>query len=293
MSSSAPTASAVRIRRATPEDAAVGGRICYEAFAGINRTHGFPPDIPSPEAAIGLLEMLFSHPGFYCLVAESEGRVVGSNCLDERGTIAGLGPITVDPEAQNGSVGRRLMVGMLERARTREFAGVRLVQSAFHNRSLSLYAKLGFDAREPLSVMQGPPIQRAIEGCTVRPARESDVEATSGVCKRVHGHDRAGELREAIGHGTAVVVERLGRITGYASVLGFFGHAVAESNADLQAMIASAGSFAGPGILVPTRNSGLLRWCLAGGLRVVQPLTLMTTGLYNEPDGAYLPSILY
>ena len=52
--------------------------------------------------------MLFSSPGFYCVVAESEGRIVGSNCLDERSLIAGIGPITVDPGAQNLGVGRKL-----------------------------------------------------------------------------------------------------------------------------------------------------------------------------------------
>lgn len=46
-------------------------------------------------------------------------------------------------------------------------------------------------------------------------------------------------------------------------------------------------------ILVPTRNAALFRWCLENGLRVVQPMTLMTIGLYNEPAGAYLPSILF
>lgn len=293
MSSSAGATHTIRIRRATPEDAAVAGPICYEAFASINRVHGFPPDIPTPEDAIGLLEMLFASPSRYCLVAESEGRVVGSNCLDERGTIAGLGPITVDPSVQNGSIGRHLMLAMLERSHERGRAGVRLLQSAFNNCSLSLYTKLGFDAREPMSLMQGPPIKRATEGFVVRPAREWDLDACSGLSERVHGHNRAGEVRDAIAQATAVVVERHGRITGYASLIGFFGHAVAESDADLQAMIAAADSFAGPGLIVPTRNSRLFRWCLANGLRVMQPLTLMSTGLYNEPAGAYLPSILY
>jgi hypothetical protein len=68
---------------------------------------------------------------------------------------------------------------------------------------------------------------------------------------------------------------------------------VAESNLDLQALIAAAEGFGGPGILVPTRNAELFRWCLANGLRVVEPMTLMTVGLYNEPAGAYLPSITY
>jgi hypothetical protein len=75
--------------------------------------------------------------------------------------------------------------------------------------------------------------------------------------------------------------------------LAFFGHAVGETNLDLQALIAAADGFGGPGILVPTRNAELFRWCLANGLRVAEPMTLMTLGLYNEPAGAYLPSILY
>jgi hypothetical protein len=32
---------------------------------------------------------------------------------------------------------------------------------------------------------------------------------------------------------------------------------------------------------------------LLNGLRVVQPMTLMSTGLYNEPAGAFLPSVIY
>jgi len=44
---------------------------------------------------------------------------------------------------------------------------------------------------------------------------------------------------------------------------------------------------------VPLRNGALFQWCLAHRLRVVQVLTLMTIGLYNEPAGAYLPSVLY
>jgi hypothetical protein len=61
----------------------------------------------------------------------------------------------------------------------------------------------------------------------------------------------------------------------------------------MYAVIASSKSFRCPGILVPSRNSALLRWCLANGLQVVQPMTLMSVGLYNEPGGAWLPSILF
>ena len=68
---------------------------------------------------------------------------------------------------------------------------------------------------------------------------------------------------------------------------------LARVNEDLQALLSTATEFQGPGILIPTRNAGLFRWCLESGLRVTQVMTLMTVGLYNEPAGAYLPSILF
>ena len=121
----------------------------------------------------------------------------------------------------------------------------------------------------------------------------ADLAACNALCRQVHGHDREDELRDAIGRGTARIVEHLGRITAYASEIAFFGHAVAETNQGLQALIGAASSFEGGGFLVPTRNGELFRWCLQRGLRLVHQMTLMTVGLYNEPAGAYLPSVLY
>lgn len=281
------------LRTATPEDSAVCGKICYDAFSTINSAHGFPCDFPSPEHAIGLLTMMFSSPGLYCVVAQSDGQILGSNCMDERSSIYGIGPITVNPAAQNQGIGRKLMRAVMERAWERGAAGIRLLQTAFHSRSLSLYSSLGFEVREPMACMQGRTKERGIAGCTVRPATPADEEACNQLSMRVHGYERAAELAQAIQHGTALVTERGGRITAYTTHLAFFGHSTAETNADLEALIASADSFAGPGILVPSRNSALFHWCLRNGLRVVQPLTLMSVGLYSEPAGAWLPSIIF
>ena len=283
----------VAYRPGTPADAAEAGTICFQAFKSIAGRHAFPADFPSAEIAIDLLSALLTRSDVYSIVAERDGRVVGSNFLWENGVIAGVGPITIDPAAQNEGVGRRLMIEVLERAQRRAFPSVRLVQAAYHARSLSLYTKLGFDAREPLSAMQGPPVRVAVPGHAVRAARASDADACNAVCRRIHGHDRTGDLADAIAQGSATVVERAGRITGYATLLGFFGHAVGETNDDLKALIGAADGFHGPGFLLPTRNGELLRWCLGNGLRVVQPMTLMSVGLYNEPAGAFLPSILF
>ena len=282
------------LRAGRSEDAETCGSICYEAFKAIADEHNFPPDFPSQEVSGGLIASLLARGGdIYSVVADVDGRVVGSNFLWENGTIAGVGPITIDPDTQNVAVGRRLMENVLQRARERNIAGVRLVQAAYHNRSLALYTKLGFDTREPLSNLQGEAIEQEMPGYAVRSATEEDLGACNELCFKVHGHDRGPELFEAIRQGTAAVVEHGGRITGYTTMVGFFGHTVGESNEELKAIIGAAPAFPGPGFLLPTRNSEMLRWCLAQGLRVVQPMTLMSVGLYNEPRGAFMPSVLF
>jgi predicted N-acetyltransferase YhbS len=282
----------VALRPGRPEDAQACGQICYEAFGAIASHHGFPGDFPSPEVAAGLLAGFLAHPGFYAVVAELDGQVVGSNFLDERSVIGGVGPLTIDPAIQDRGVGRQLMQDVLDRAATRGCAGVRLLQAAYHARSLSLYAKLGFQVRDLCACMQGAPLGVKIPGYAVRAAREADLESCDRVCRLVHGHDRSTEVLDAIREGTATVVEHDGQITGYATAIAFFGHAVGETPEALKALIGAAASFEGPGILVPT-SGARFRWCLHQNLRVVQVLTLMSLGLYHEPAGAYVPSVLY
>ena len=283
----------LQVRRAEAVDAPALGDICYRAFKSIAEAHNFPADFPSGEAAAGMMGVVIAHPGFFDAVAEINGKIVGSNFLDERNPISGIGPITVDPELQNDGAGRALMEVVMQRSRERGFAGVRLVQAGYHSRSLALYLKLGFEAREQLACIQGPAIGKAMPGYAVRAAIAGDLALCNELCLRVHGHDRGGELADAIAQGAARLVERAGRVTAYATGIAFTGHAVGETNDDLKVLIGAAERFAGAGFLVPTRNGALIRWCLAEGLRIVQTMTLMSIGLYNQPAGAWLPSVLY
>ena len=286
-------AHSVKLRPGLPSDIEPCARIVFDAFAAIAAQHNFPPDIPSIEVGTELMTMLLTHPHFFSVVAELDGKIVGSNFLDERSAIAGVGPITIEPTIQNRGVGRRLMEAVLNRASEKAHTGVRLLQSAYHGRSLALYSTLGFQVREGIACMQGSPIGASLASYPVRPAREEDLEACDRICRFVHGHDRHRELLDAVQLRTAKIVEHGGRITGYATDFGFFGHAAAETTRDLIALISSASAFTGPGILVPMRNAPLFQWCLSQRLKVVQVLTLMTRGLYNEPAGAYLPTVLY
>jgi predicted N-acetyltransferase YhbS len=292
----------LRLRPGAIDDANEIGKIIYEAFSEIADKHGFPREFPTVDIGINVATLFLSNPGFYSIIAEDTGRttnkIVGSNFLDERSAlVAGVGPITIDPKSQNKGVGRRLMVNVMERARSKNYPAIRLLQASYHNRSLALYTTLGFDVREPISTMQGKPIQAVIPGRTVRVANESDLESCNAVCRAVHGHDRNGELKDSIKQGIAKVVIYDDKITGYTSGLTYFNHSVGFTNEDIKALIASEAtttdSYGGPGILVPTRNAELFRWCLENNLRLVHQLTLMTVGMYNEPAGSYMPSILY
>ncbi len=281
------------MRTMTQADVDHCGRICYQAFHAIATLHNFPPDFPSIQSARELVAALQSHPDFFSVVAEADGRVVGSNFLDERSPIFAVGPVTVAPDVHAGGIGRSLMQAVLDRSAEREALGVRLVQVAYNTRSMSLYTKLGFVTREPLGAILGEPLLQGFNGFDVRATVAADMAECNRLCSQVHGHDRGGELRDAIAGGSARVVERGGRITGYTTGIGLFGHSVAVTNEDLMALIASAEQISGNGFLVPLRNAELLRWCFEQGLRMVYMLNLMALGFYQEPRGPFLASIGY
>lgn len=283
----------ISLREATADDIAICGKICFEAFTDIANRHNFPPDFPSPAVAEGMLSFIIGNPGFYGVVAELDGDIVGSNFLDERGEIFGLGPITVSVQGQNSGVGKVLMQHCMDRSSQRGAKGVRLLQAAYHNRSLALYTRLGFDVQDVLSTLQGPALNLSIDGYAVRPAETPDIEDCNRLCRQTHGHDRQQELQDAINAGTATVVENAESIRGFSSRLGYAGFTVAENNDALKALIGAAPEFAGAGIIMPSGNGEVMRWCLENGLRVVHQLTLMTTGQFQRPTTPYMASIFY
>jgi predicted N-acetyltransferase YhbS len=299
ISETAPTErdATIELRAVGPADAEQCARIVHEAFGTTHDQHGFERDFPTLEAAEELTSAFIAHPLIWGVVAERDGQVVGSNFIDERGRMRGLGPITVDPHAQGQGVGRLLMQAALERSRGA--AGVRLFQDSFNVGSLSLYASLGFEVKEPAVVIGGRPRSGPAPGVEVRPLEDADVRECEELCLRAHGFERTTELRDAIEVPvlSPFVAVRDGRITAYATTLTFFpaAHAVAETEADMRALILGALAAEGQpaSFLLPMRQAGLFRWCLAERLRVVKPMTYMAIGQYREPAGPWIPSVLY
>lgn len=279
----------IAIRPMTPADAAECGRILFTAHQAVAAAHGFPPEQPSLEFAQNLARFKLADVNAAAMAAEQDGVMTGSIFLNffPGTSVAAIGPLTVDPERQGGA-GRVLMEWAVEEAFKRGFERVRLVQSPFHLRSLALYTKAGFAVREPLAFIARPAGFNPRN--TARLAAKEDFEACDRLAHEVLGFSRGFELRSAK---DPMVVERDGRITGYAAGLGMRGHAVAEQTSDLAALIHSASAVQGPGFFVPTRNDELLRDLLAAGYRCLWPATLMTLGPWEQPAGAFLPSIAY
>jgi predicted N-acetyltransferase YhbS len=282
----------IELRTAEAEDIPASATAMYEAFRDIAERHNFTPDFPSAEVAGGLLSMLLEAPDVDAFVAEQDGKVAGSIFVSRRSSVGGISIVTVDPNVQNRTIGRQLMRHGMECLERQGHKRQQLIQAGYHSRSLCLYAKLGFVATDLLSNVYGGPIKEEVPGHTVRQATDGDADACNALCRSVHGFDRAGEVAAAIAHGTASVVDTDGEITGYTTGVGFVGHGVGASTDDLKALIASVDEFMGPGVLIPTTNGELFRWCLDKGLRVSQQLTLMDTAPGGAPAGAYWPSVL-
>jgi predicted N-acetyltransferase YhbS len=286
----------INIRPVTSADVESCGHVIYKAFCGIADRYNFPHDFFSPEHAHGFAQMLIGNPTIYGVIAESDGKFVGSNFLWEQNEIAGVGPITVDTDAQASGVGRLLMQAVIEHGK--DAPGIRLVQDAFNSTSMSLYASLGFDVKEPLVLIEGMiASELPVAGVEVRPIEDEDYVACDKLCRKVHGFSRVEELRAIAQTIPAFIATRENRLVGYASAPNIWqmNHALAETDEDMQLLLIGAANLTKQPLsfLLPTRQGDLFRWCLKKGMKVVKPMTLMSMGAYQEPQGSYLPSVLY
>ena len=158
------------------------------------------------------------------------------------------------------------------------------------------YESLGFDVKEPVAVMTGKPRSDPVQDVEVRPLAEGDLDECAALCEKVHGFERTNELRDAIQAFAPFVAVRDGRLAAYASSVTFWpmNHGVAASEDDMKALLMGAAAVVEEPLafLVPLRT-GLFRWGLEEGLRLVKPMNLMALGEYQEPRGSWFPSVLY
>src|SRR6478672_3558095 len=164
------------IRPIEQKDAKSCGKIGYEAHKAISSAHGYPSEQPSEEFGIGLIRRLLGNPNSWGVLAERQGKTLGSIFLHRfpPSPVAVIGPLTVHPSVEGGA-GRMLMDAALTQARKQNHDQIRLVQSPSHIRSFVLYTKCGFTLREPLFLMQGKPpkVESNTSSVNVRPVRDN------------------------------------------------------------------------------------------------------------------------
>ena len=126
-----------------------------------------------------------------------------------------------------------------------------------------------------------------------RPANAGDVDAMDELCKSIYRVSRRNECQSLMNLGfPAFVIDRAG-IRGYL-ISTAIGHGVAQSDADMLALLSSLGATVPAAhTLVPLRNGALYRSALAAGHRNQKVMNLMALGPYADPAGTFCPSVLF
>ncbi len=280
----------------TPNDAAELGRICFEAFQDISDKHGFENDFPSPQFAEMIVSGSIASEDTYSVCARLDGQLAGSNFLMYHDEVGGVGPVSVDPPKQGHGIGRRMMMDLLRYAEEDGIEKVRLVQDAFNVTSMSLYSSVGFDTKAPLGLLELKPADTPNEG--IRPLTDADMDTAEELCRNIYKVSRRNDIPGATRFGgTSLVIERGGRMRGYIAP-SIIGHAVAETDDDMLALMAEAARYVAGGpfplrMLCPLNEGNLFRRALAAGHRLKKMMNLMASGPYEEPEGAWLPSVGY
>src|ERR687886_2875961 len=112
----------LKIRSIERNDVESCGKIGYEAHRTISSAHGYPSEQPSEEFGIGLIRRLLGNPNSWGVLAEREGKILGSIFLHKfpPSPVAVISPLTVHPSAQGG-VGRKLMDAATTQARKENY----------------------------------------------------------------------------------------------------------------------------------------------------------------------------
>ena len=126
-----------------------------------------------------------------------------------------------------------------------------------------------------------------------RPATLADIPAMDELCREVYRISRKGECETLLGAGFPGFVLDRGHVSGY--LLGTaLGHGVAESDDDMLALLAGHGATVSDAhSFLPIRSGDLYRRALAAGHRNIKVMNLMALGPYEEPQGSYVPSVMF
>ncbi|BCG97873.1 GNAT family N-acetyltransferase [Mesorhizobium sp. 131-2-1] len=222
------------------------------------------------------------------LVLERAGDVFGTAMWWNYGAYASAGMIIVTASAQGSGFGSQLFDGLLAAT------GERNVLLNSTEEGLTLYERRGFTALGMVHQHQGPlTIAVTPDGRDdIRPATVSDLPAIHSFDQRASGMSRQTMVAALADAGDVVVVDRGGRVAGYAIARRFgrgyvIGPTAAESAHDAQRLIlAHLAMLPGQFVRIDVNaEHGLSDWLERLGLKRVGNATAMVKGQRPTSDG--------
>jgi hypothetical protein len=276
---------------AVPRKREAADDVCLRPFAArdVQAAHalssqlGWPHWIEDWEFAFSLGEGV---------VATSEERVLGtalSWCWGENDATIGL--VIVAPELQGRRIGNRMMEALLDRLAARNV----LLHATAAGRGL--YERLGFvvtgEVDQHQGMLQGLPEVASREGDRLRPYEAGDAEALIAIDASGAGMPRPELLRRLFALGNIVVLERGGKVAGFAVLRRFGrGHAVGPVAApDLEgahSLIAACCQRVEGFVRIDVHvTSGLQSWLETLGLTRTGGATVMVRGRVPQRGPAH------
>jgi hypothetical protein len=158
-------------------------------------------------------------------------------------------------------------------------------------RSLALYSSLGFDTKEPVAYIE---LNASLDAdANFRAATTADFDAMDALCREIYGVSRRNEIATLTQAGFPAFVLDSGRVRGY--LLGTaIGHGVAEDDDTMLKLYAGIGATMPEAMSnLPMRSGELYRRALAAGHRNRKVMNLMALGPYDDPQGTWVPSVLF
>jgi GNAT superfamily N-acetyltransferase len=228
------------------------------------------------------------------LVLEQAGDVIGTAMWWTYGDAhASAGMTIVTASAQGGGYGSRLFDGLLEATDGRTL----LLNSTAEG--LALYERRGFTAWGTVLQHQGRPAAAATQdaGGGIRPATVSELAAVQAFDEQATGMSRRSMVAALANVGDVVVLDRGGRVAGYAIARRWgrgyvIGPVAAESAEDAQRLIlAQLSKLHGQFVRIDVyAEDGLGDWLEGLGLERVSGATAMVKGRQPVSD---LPARMY
>lgn len=223
------------------------------------------------------------------LVLERAGQVIGTAMSWHYGpAYASVGMIIVTSSAQGGGNGSRLFDGLLEAAQDRNV----LLTST--EEGLVLYKRRGFTAWGTVLQHQGTLSVAVTRGASdgIRQATSSDLAAIQAFDERAIGMPRPAMVAALADVGNVVVVERAGRIAGYAIARRFgrgyvIGPCAAENDQDARLLVlAQLSELRDQFVRIDVyAEDGLGNWLEGFGLQQVSSATAMVKGQRPVSEG--------